>query len=337
MNWKKAITDLNFLLLMLIILSCSKEEKSKSQQSAAGFSDSTVVALVNGDPIHYSDIDNAIKQVMNQLGKDTAQFGNLMPDTTLRKDILRWIVSMRLLVQEAQKLNINVEDNEIETVINTIKRRFPSEQKFLDALQQADLTFEQFKINLTRELTVQRLLEQQLGSQMKDISDEDALKYYNEHGEALMQNEQIRVHHILLKVGETADPEKVKSVENRALRILEKIKKGEDFEGLARQYSEDPSALKGGDIGFFSRGDMIKNFEDAAFILKVGEVSDLVRTPLGFHIIRLDERKASQKAPFEEVKVEIKLKLKQEHSNSLFEQYVEELKSKADVRIRDKA
>ncbi len=331
------ITGLNFLLLLLIILNCSKEKKSKSQKSVAGFSDSTVVALVNGEPIHYSDVDKGIKEVMSQLEKDPSQFGNLKPDTTLRKEILDWLVSTRLLVQEAQKLNINVEDSEVEMLVNTIKRRFPSEQKFLDALQEADLSIEQFKTNLTKELIVQKLLEQQLGSQIKDISDEDALKYYNEHGIELMQNEQIRVHHILFKVAETADPAKVKSVENKANSVLMRIKKGEDFEAIARQYSEDPSALKGGDIGFFSRGDMIKNFEDAAFALKVGEVSNLVRTPLGFHIIRLDERKSSQKIPFEEVKVSIKLKLKQEHTNSLMQQYVEKLKSKADIKIRDKA
>lgn len=337
MDWKKTITGLNFLILVLIILNCSKEQKSKSQQAIAGFSDSTVVALVNGEPIHYNDVDRAIKEVMGQLEKDPSQFGNLKPDTTLRKEILDWLVSTRLLVQEAQKLNITVEDNEVEMLVNTIKRRFPSEQKFLEALQLADLSIEQFKNNLTKELVVQKLLEQQLGSQIKDIADEDALKYYNEHGAELMENEQIRVHHILFKVSETADPARVKSVENKASSTLARIKKGEDFEALARQYSEDPSALKGGDIGFFSRGDMIKNFEDAAFALNVGEVSNLVRTPLGFHIIRLDERKASQKMPFEQVKTAIKLRLKQEHTNLLMQQYVEKLKSKANIKIRDKA
>ena len=337
MDWKKTIAGLYFLLLVSIIVSCSKEQKSKSQLANAGFADSTVVALVNGEPIHYSDVDKGIKEVMSQLEKDPSQFGNLKPDTTLRKEILDWLVSTRLLVQEAKKLNINVEDAEVEMVVNTIKRRFPSEQKFLDALKEADLSIDQFKNNLTKELVVQKLLEQQLGSQIKDVSDEDAMKYYNEHGAELVRNEQIRVHHILFKVSEAADPAKVKTVENKASGILARIKKGEDFEKLARQYSEDPSALKGGDIGFFAQGDMIKNFEDAAFALKVGEVSNLVRTPLGFHIIRLDERKASQKMPFEEVKVAIKLKLKQERTNSLMQQYVERLKLKANIKIRDKA
>lgn len=337
MNWKSVTVGLGLLLVSIIVISCSKDDKSKSKELDAAFSDSTLVALVNKDPIHYSDIDKAIKQFLNQLGKDTDQFHRETTDTALWKEALEWIISIRLLAQEAKQQNIQVDKKEVDIVINTIKRRFPTEQKFLDALMEAELTIEQFTVNLTKELMVQKLLDQQVASQVKDVSDEEAVQYYNEHGKDFLQDEQIRVHHILFKVSETADPGKVTDVENRARRVLQRIKNGEEFETLARQFSEDPSALKGGDIGFFFRGDMIKNFEDAAFALKPGEVSDLVRTPLGFHIIRMDESKKSQQAPFEQVKVQIKLRLKQENSNKMFEQYVEKLKVKADIQIRDKA
>ena len=335
MKWKSAITGLGLLLIVILIINCSGNDKSKEKEFAAAFSDSTVVAVVNKEPIHYSDVDKAIKQFLNQLGKDANQFQLEKPDTALWREALDWIVSTRLLAQEAQRQNIRVDENEIDKAINTIKKRFPTEQKFLEALAEADLSIEQFTTNLSKELMVQKLLEKQLGSQIKDISEEEALQYYNEHEEQFLQDEQIRVHHILIKVSETADPGKVSDMETKARRIRQRIKNGEDFEKLARQYSEDPSALKGGDIGFFSRGDMIKNFEDAAFALKPGEVSDLVRTPLGFHIIRMDESKKSQKIPFADVKVQIKFRLKQENSNKLFEQYVEKLKSKADIITRD--
>ena len=337
MNWKPVNAGLSLLLIVIIVISCSKDDKSKSKELAAAFADSTIVALVNKDPIRYNDVDKAIKQFLNQLGKDTDQFQADKADTALWQEALEWIISIRLLAQDAQQQNIRVDKNEVDMVINTIKRRFPTEQEFLDALTKAELSIEQFTVNLTKELMVQKLLDQQVASQVKDVSDEEALQYYNDHGEEFLQDEQIRVHHILFKVSGTADPGKVTDVENRARRVLQRIKNGEEFEKLARQFSEDPSALKGGDIGFFSRGDMIKNFEDAAFALNPGEVSDLVRTPIGFHIIRMDESKKSQQVPFEQVKVQIKLRLKQENSNKLFEQYVEKLKSKADIKIRDKA
>ena len=337
MNWKPVTSCLGLFLIALIVIGCSKDEKSKSKELDAAFADSTLVALVNNDPIHYGDVDKAIKQFLNQLGKDTDQFQVEKPDTTLWQEALEWIISIRLLAQEAKQQGIEVDKNEIDMVINTIKGRFTTEQKFLDALEQAELSIEQFTVNLTKELMVQKLLDQQVASQVKDVTDEEALQYYNEHGDEFLQDEQIRVHHILFKVSQTAEPGKVNDVENKARRVLQRIKDGEEFDKLARQFSEDPSALKGGDIGFFSRGDMIKNFEDAAFALKPGEVSDLVRTPLGFHIIRLDDNKKSQQVPFEEVKVQIKLRLKQENSNKLFEQYVEKLKAKADIKVRGKA
>ena len=123
MDWKKTIAGLYFLLLVSIIVSCSKEQKSKSQLANAGFADSTVVALVNGEPIHYSDVDKGIKEVMSQLEKDPSQFGNLKPDTTLRKEILDWLVSTRLLVQEAKKLNINGDFLQNKNFSMPLKRR----------------------------------------------------------------------------------------------------------------------------------------------------------------------------------------------------------------------
>jgi len=335
MNLRQIVSWFGLLLWLFVISSCSKQEKSQSIESAAIFSDSTVVAIINGETIHEDDINKAITQFLNQLGKDPDLFKNQQTDSALWKDAFNWIVSTRLLVQEALRQNIEVDENEVDRALNMIKGRFPSEQKFFDALKEAQLSMEQFINNISNDLKVQKLLEQKVGSKIEDVSDEDALNFYNEHGEKFMKEEQIRVHHILIKVPETADPPKVKDAENKAIKILERIKKGEDFEKLSRQYSEDPSALKGGDIGFFERGDMIKNFEDAAFALKIGEVSDLVRTPLGFHIIRMDERNPTDKIPFEEAKIEIKFKLKQERSDKMLEQYVEELKSKANIKLRD--
>lgn len=332
------IRTLVIFSLIVLLVNCSKKDKGSSTHAKVSFADSTVVAIVNGEAIHYDDVKQVISQFLNQLGKDVNQFQHLASDTMLWNDALDWMISLKLLTQEAKRLDIKADSNEVRLALSNIKRRFPNEQKFFEALQQSNLTLEQFQINLAQELTVQKLLEQQIASQIKDVTDDEALKYYQDHGEELMQPEQIRVHHILFKVSETADPEKVKAVEAKAQRVLDRIKKGEDFETLARQYSEDPaSALRGGNIGFFSRGDMIKNFEDAAFALKVGQVSDLVRTQLGFHIIRLDERKSSQKMPFEEVKLAIKARLKQEQSNALFQQYVAALKSKAEIKLRGKA
>jgi len=197
MNWKSVIAGFGLLLVTVIVISCSKDDNSKSKELDAAFADSSLVALVNNDPIHYTDVDKAIKQFLNQLGKDTNQFQSQQTDTALWQEALEWIISIRLLAQEAKQQKIQVDNKEIDMVINTIKRRFPAEQKFLEALTEAELTVEQFTANLTKELMVQKLLDQQVASQVKDVTEAEALQYYNEHGDVFLQDEQIRVHHIL--------------------------------------------------------------------------------------------------------------------------------------------
>lgn len=326
------------VLLLMAISQCSKEDKSGSRDRKVNFSDSTVAATVNGQAIFYQERDLAVKQFLLRLGKDPDFFVNQQKDTAVYRQALDWLISVRLLAQEANKSKIKIEPHEVDLAVNNFKRTFPSEQKFLEYLTQNRLTMEKFTNNLTDELKVQKLLDQNITSKIAAVTDQDALQYYNEHGDRYLQPEQIRVHHILFKITNPKDEKQVNVAESKARRILEKIKKGSNFEDMARQYSDDPSAFKGGDLGFFAQGDMIKEFEDAAFALKAGEVSsNLVKTQLGFHIIKLDEKKSSLKIPFDEVKLEILNQLKQERSNSVFEKYVNELKTKAKIKIKKAA
>ncbi|MDZ7317575.1 MAG: peptidylprolyl isomerase [candidate division KSB1 bacterium] len=326
---------LSWMWMVLAVVTCSKQENRGSKFRKVSFSDSTVTATVNGQAIFKHEVEIAVRQFLQKVGKDPNYFLTHAKDTTVYNQAVDWLISIRLLAQEADKNNIKVEPAEIEAAVNSFKRTFLSEQKFQDFLLQNHLTPETFAANLADELKVQKLLDQKVASQVGEITDEEALQYYNDHGEKFLQPERIRVHHILFKVTDPKDEKQLQIAQNKAMRILEKIRKGGNFETLARQNSEDPSAFKGGDLGFFAKGDMIKEFEDAAFSLKIGEVSNLVRTPLGFHIIRLDERQASDKVPFNEVRLEIRNQLKQERSTRLFENYVSTLKAKAKIRIKE--
>lgn len=337
MKIRNIVSWMSWMLMILLAVNCSKHENGGSKFRKVSFSDSTVTATVNGQAIFNHEVVVAVRQFLQKVGKDPDYFFTQVKDTAVYNQAVDWLISVRLLAQEADRSNIKVEAAEIDAAVNRFKRTFASEQKFEDFLAQNHLTPETFAANLADELKVQKLLDQKVTSQVGDISDDEALQYYNDHGEKFLQPERIRVHHILLKVTDPKDDKQVQIAQNKAQRILEKIKKGGNFETLARQNSEDPSAFKGGDLGFFAKGDMIKEFEDAAFNLKVGEVSNLVRTPLGFHIIRLDERQASDKVPFNEVRLEIRNQLKQERSNRLFENYVSTLKAKAKIRIKKMA
>ena len=145
------------------------------------------------------------------------------------------------------------------------------------------------------------------------VETEDILDIYNADQERFVEPEQIRARHILLTVDKAGDPQKAAAVQKEAQTLLEKIKNGADFASLAKNYSQDKAtADAGGDVGFFKRGAMVGPFEQVAFGLQPGEVSDIVETQFGYHIIKLEERKPKRVRPLEEVREELVRELQQE-------------------------
>ena len=145
------------------------------------------------------------------------------------------------------------------------------------------------------------------------VEPEDILDIYNAEQERFVEPEQIRARHILLTVDTAGDPQKAAAVQKEAQTLLEKIKNGSDFASLAKNYSQDKAtADAGGDVGFFKRGAMVGPFEQVAFGLQPGEVSDIVETQFGYHIIKLEERKPKRVRPLEEVREELVRELQQE-------------------------
>lgn len=138
------------------------------------------------------------------------------------------------------------------------------------------------------------------------ISRDQIRDYYEYNLDDFKTGEQIRARHILFKLKSDAPEEEVREVREKALSVLKKARAGADFAELARKYSEGPTRTKGGDLGFFSKGKMVKQFEEAAFSLKKGEISDLVRTPFGFHIIKVEDKIEARTKPLEEVAEEIR-------------------------------
>lgn len=138
-----------------------------------------------------------------------------------------------------------------------------------------------------------------------EVSDEEVLAYYHDNLDRYRVEKEIRARHILFKIEEDATEDAVKTVEEKAREVLEKARKGENFEELARTYSEGPTREKGGDLGFFSSGQMVAPFEEAAFQMKPGEISDLVRTRFGLHIIKVEEVHEARTQSLGEVHEEI--------------------------------
>jgi peptidyl-prolyl cis-trans isomerase D len=140
-----------------------------------------------------------------------------------------------------------------------------------------------------------------------DVSDKEIKEYYDLDKEQYFEPKKIKARHIILKVAENLPPEKEEEIKTKAMNILQRLKNGEKFEELAKMFSEDNStAKKGGELGYFKKGDMVKPFEEAAFSLKPGEISSIVKTQFGFHIIKVEDVKDERTKPLEEVKEDIK-------------------------------
>ena len=147
-------------------------------------------------------------------------------------------------------------------------------------------------------------------------------------------NESYRPSHILFVVPKEATPEEIREIRKKCQKVLEKIKGGEDFGEMALLYSEDASNKDRGDLGYFKKGELLPAFEREALRLKVGEVSGIVRTDFGFHIIKLLDRKGVDPLPFEEVKEKVQADYYESEMEKAFKQFLSTLKEKSVIEIK---
>jgi peptidyl-prolyl cis-trans isomerase C len=179
----------------------------------------------------------------------------------------------------------------------------------------------------------QEFLRREIEGKVK-ITDDEIETYYKGHKEEFTNPESVKARHILLKVPEGADEKAWKEAESKAKDVKKKLENGEDFAELAKKYSDDPgSKTKGGDLGFFTKGRMVPEFESAAFSLKPGELSGPVKTNFGYHIIEVKEKKAADTKALAEVQAQIRQALQKEKQQQLQDALIERLKAKYPVRV----
>jgi peptidyl-prolyl cis-trans isomerase C len=166
------------------------------------------------------------------------------------------------------------------------------------------------------------------------INDDKARSYYKDHTETFKTPEMIRARHILIKVETSATDEEKKNAKSKAEEVLAKIKKGEDFSKLASEVSDDPGTKdKGGDLDFFSKGSMVPAFEEVAFSLKPGEISGIIETEYGYHLIKMEEKKDAHIEPYENIKDKVKDQALQEMRKAAVTEFVDKALKNARVEV----
>jgi foldase protein PrsA len=254
------------------------------------------VASINGESITRADFLAALEQ-------------------TAGAQILDRLISVRLLLQANQKDHL-VETKEIDQEYNQVRSQFPTEAEFQVALKNNGLTVASFRQQVEVKLVLDRLSVKGL-----TVSEEEFAGYFKEHEAELGQPEEVRARHILV------------ATEDEANKIGEELKAGADFAKLAAEQSKDPgSQSRGGDLGFFRRGDLVPEFETVAFALKPGEISAPVKTQFGWHVIKVEEHKAAVPATLEGSREQIRTALLKQKTRQASD-VITELRNQGEVKI----
>lgn len=218
------------------------------------------------------------------------------------------LIAEKILAAEAKKEGVSPSDEDIQAELAKLKEESGGDEAFQQMLMMYGLTEEELIDNIRLNLMIEGLVGPLITLEDADIED-----YYLENKADYTEDEQVRARHILVKT------------EELAAEIEEKLANGEDFEELAKEYSEDPgSATQGGDLGFFGKGEMVKEFEEASFSQEIGKVGKAVKSDHGYHIILVEERKEAGDIPLQDVKEEIEAMLFNERVSAKYQEWYDE-------------
>jgi peptidyl-prolyl cis-trans isomerase C len=287
-----------------------------------------VIARVNGEDVKKEEFERMIKTLESRAGQP------IPPDR--RDEILRGaldqLVVYTLLAQESKTRGVKVDEAEIEAKMQQLRGQFPTQEAYEKALKDRGMTAESLRQDARKDLSVTRLMDAEVAT-LPGPSDAEAKDFYAKNPDRFKEEESIRASHILIRVDPNADAATKAKKKATIDSVLKKAKAGEDFGKLAQQYSQDGSAAQGGDLNYFPKGQMVPEFSNAAWALKPGEISSVVTTQFGYHIIKLTDRKPGRVVPFEEAQPQIKQFLEGQKKQQHADAFIDGLKKKSKIEV----
>ncbi len=290
----------------------------------------TMAASVNGAVISTAEVEREINNLMMQYRDNVQpqqvdQFRQVVQEQALEN-----LINRTLLLQIAEQENIDLSAAEIDTGVDKIVGRFSSPEQFEQQLSEQGLSRQDLKDRVAEDLIIEKLLEKNLDGPVV-VTGEEIKSFYNENMDIFNSPEQVRASHILLRISPDESQQSRKQKRKKLADLRAQVQKGADFAQLVRENSQCPSKSSGGDLGFFPRGNMVKPFEESAFSLKAGEVSSIVETQLGFHLIKVTDRQEARALSVKEAQDDITVYLKQQKEQKAFVHYLKKLRQTARV------
>lgn len=292
-----------------------------------------IVAIVNQEIITLSEVERVVAHL-----KQEAEGGDRLERRQRTHELARLalerLIEERLIDQEARRIGIKVSPKEIEQAIEEIKRKNNATQEDLEnALARDGWTLEGFRKEVEKRLVRTKLVHWSVKVD-PNVAEKELREFYLKHIDRYRREASYRPAHILFKIPSGATPSEIREIRAKCEKVLAKIKAGEDFGEMALLYSEDLSSKDRGDLGVFKKGELLPALEREALRLKVGEVSGIVRTEYGFHILKLLDRKEADPLPFEEVKERVKQDYLEKEFEKGLQQFLTRLKEKATIDIK---
>jgi peptidyl-prolyl cis-trans isomerase C len=308
------------ILLTTVATAVSADEKQPALEKAA---------VINGTIITKNEYNRELNLFIDRITREGRQVNDSQL-ANLKAEILDSLINRELLYQESQKTGIIVQPQEMMNEVTAIKKRFPSEDEFKKGISNMNLTEDTLKARIKQRLAIQKFIDKQIADKIV-VTAVESKQYYTANPQLFKQPGEVRASHILIKVDPAADDAKKTEAQTKIKMIQQKLRNGEDFAELAKTSSEGPSNANGGDLGFFKRGQMVKPFEDAAFALEPNEVSEIVQTRFGYHIIKVVEKKPARIIGYEEIKKRLEKHLKQRKVQEEVGLYLIDLRKTAEI------
>jgi peptidyl-prolyl cis-trans isomerase C len=317
----------DLMILLVLTLLMLMAWAARSQPSGGGGVD--VAAKVNGVPITTSELNRSFQAHVQ------VPYAQVQEDPRAKQvlhQLLDTLIDRELLLQQAKSLKMAVPAQQVDTQLQQLRQRFPSPEAFEQALTAQNLSLDSVKKDVENQLLRQQLVQKEILDKVK-VSADDVQTFYAQNKDKYVEEEQVRARHILIKVPPDANQADDAKLKRKADDALKRAKQGEDFAALATEVSEDGSKETGGDLGFFPRGRVVAPFEEVAFTLPPGQISDIVRTQFGYHIIKVEEHKAGRALAFDEAKPQAQTDLTEQRTYERYQQYLAGLRGKAKVEV----
>jgi peptidyl-prolyl cis-trans isomerase C len=306
------------------------EAKTPEDKLAEAASTAPAAARLEGSVATVNEVPIDAKAFYLELDKITSRGAKIPPERLARieQNILKRLVEKELVRQAVEKAGIKVEDIEIAAAYEEYKKRFQTDEQFQNYLKHGRVT----EVSIRERITDKRSLEKLIESRGNlAIDDKQGKEFYAKNERFYIDKAGVRASHILIKLNEKATPEQTKAAMAKVKKVQADLAAKKEFAEVAKKYSEGPSAPKGGDLGFFGPGQMVKPFEETAFKMKVGDLSAPVKTRFGLHIIKVIEKREERKKPYDEVKEQIVQTLKNKRFFQERRKLLEDLRKTAKI------